>query len=124
MKPTLLIVDDEWAICRLLQFYFDKQYNVVTMTDSKDALAWLQSNKAEAIIADLQMPTISGKDIIRSVRAQKKNNKTPFIILSGSDTTNDRIECLEIGADDYMVKPFNPKELEIRLNVINKRNQK
>jgi len=124
MKPTLLIIDDEWAICRLLQFYFDKQYQVVTMTNSEEALSWLKENKPQAIVTDLEMPIWGGKDIIRSVRSQKKTIKVPMIILSGSDSTADRIECLELGADDYMVKPFNPKELEIRLNIVNKRTQK
>ena len=124
MKPILLIIDDEWAICRLLQFYFDKHYQVVTMTDSEEAVSWLKSNKPQAIIADLEMPVLNGKDIIRSVRAQRKTSKVPLIILSGSESTEERIACLQLGADDYMIKPFNPKELEIRLDVINKRTRK
>lgn len=117
MKPTLLVIDDEFAIRKLLEFYFSKTYNVVTKTTGYEALSWIyDGNAPDAIISDIEMPGLNGRLMIQSIRAVKHTQHTPIVVLSGHETTNERILCLESGADDYLVKPFNPKELEIRLN--------
>ncbi len=119
---TLLIVDDEPAIRMLLQQYFKKKYDVVLLDGGKQALQWLESNTAiPVIILDLNMPEVSGIDVITMVRASTQHQKAPIIVLSAQESSADRIKCLRTGADDYVVKPFNPEELDARVDAILRR---
>jgi DNA-binding response OmpR family regulator len=104
MKKTLLVVDDEPSICLILEHYFHLDFKVV-----------LKSNGLEAIVADYAMPVMDGFDFIKQLRADSSHQYTPIIILSGKDETTSKISFLKQGADDYVVKPFNPEELELRL---------
>ncbi len=122
MKPNLLIVDDEPVIRRFLENYLNKHFSVVTKNDGEDAMEWLnQANTVDAIIADLNMPRMNGLDFIRAVRNNQLVKEVPLIILSGNEKSADKIACLVAGADDYVVKPFNPEEILARLNNILRR---
>lgn len=116
LKKTLLVVDDEPAIRLILEHYFAADYDVVLTANGQEALAWLQAgNAADAIVADYQMPLLNGLDFIRQLRAWPEHEHVPLLMLSGTEETSKKIQCLKAGADDYLVKPFNPEELEIRL---------
>jgi len=120
---TILIIDDEEMVRNFLEHYF-KQNNfiVVSQPDGAQALEYLLSGKpAEAVIADLNMPIMNGMDFIKAVRSQKRLLSLPILVLSGNDKSAAKIQALNIGADDYMVKPFNPEEILARLNVIFRR---
>ena len=80
-----------------------------------------QGNLPDVIVADIDMPEMDGFEFIDHVRSSGFLNNIPLIMLSGNDTSEPRIRCLESGADDYMVKPFNPRELAARINGILRR---
>lgn len=122
MKKVLLAVDDEKTILKLLELYFGSRYQVVSKANGKEALGWLQSgNIPDIIVADINMPEINGIEFIRHVRTSGLFKELPLITLSGNDSTADKIKCLRAGADDYLVKPFNPEELDARIDNIFRR---
>jgi len=125
MKKTLLALDDELSILKILDFYFNKSYTVVAKQNGKDALEWMQQGVIpDVIIADVNMPEINGLDFIRQIRASGFFKNIPLIMLSGNEGTSDKIKCLKAGADDYVIKPFNPEELEARIENIFRRIKK
>jgi DNA-binding response OmpR family regulator len=119
LKKTLLIIDDEPAIRLILEHYFASEYEVVLTSNGQEAMDWLhQGNYADAIVADYEMPVMNGLDFIRGLRALPAHESVPLLILSATDETSKKIICLKAGADDYLVKPFNPEELEIRIQKV------
>jgi len=122
MKPTLLIVDDEYPIRKLLVFFLSKNYTVVVVENAYEALNWLlKGNIPDAFILDIEMPKLNGKSLLVEIKKDNRLDNVPIVMLSGNEKTTERIDCLNLGADDYMVKPFNPQELEVRLNTLFKR---
>ncbi|MBO3273442.1 response regulator transcription factor [Hymenobacter defluvii] len=116
MKKRLLIVDDEPSIQLILEHYFSSAYEVILHANGQEAIEWLQQeNTPDAIIADYTMPVMDGLDFIKQVRASPRHLHIPLVMLSGKDETSIKIKCLKQGADDYVVKPFNPEELELRI---------
>jgi DNA-binding response OmpR family regulator len=116
MRKTLLIVDDEPSICLILEHYFNFDYQVVLKSNGSEAMTWLEEgNLPDAIVADYSMPVMDGLDFIKRVRAHHSHRYTPLVMLSGKDETSNKIKCLKQGADDYVVKPFNPEELDLRV---------
>jgi DNA-binding response OmpR family regulator len=119
MKKHLLVIDDEPAIQLILEHFFSAEYEVVLTANGRDALAWLQQGqRVDVIVADYEMPIMNGLDFVRELRAFPAYEHTPLLMLSGTDETSKKILCLKQGADDYLVKPFNPEELEIRIKKI------
>jgi len=115
----ILVVDDDDRIRELVAKYLeDKGFLVTTARDAKDAKKIMEIIKFNILILDIMMPGESGLSLTKEV---KKNNPTPIILLTAKGEANDRIEGLEIGADDYLGKPFEPKELLLRIkNILNK----
>jgi len=125
MKKTLLALDDEMSILKILDFYFNKTYNVVAKQNGKEALEWMQQGVIpDVIIADVNMPEINGLEFIRQIRSSGFFKDVPLIMLSGNEGSSDKIKCLKAGADDYLIKPFNPEELEARIDNIFRRHKK
>jgi two-component system chemotaxis response regulator CheY len=121
-KKTILALDDELSILKILDFYFGKNYNVVSKSNGKVALEWMQQGQLpDIIIADMNMPDMNGLEFIAQIRASGFFKDIPLIMLSGNEGTADKIKCLKAGADDYLVKPFNPEELEARIENILRR---
>ncbi|RZK23757.1 MAG: response regulator transcription factor [Hymenobacter sp.] len=122
MKKKLLIIDDEPAICLILAHYFAADFDVVQKANGLEAMEWLTSgNSPDAIVADYDMPLLNGPDFIKQVRASSLHREVGLLILSGKDSTSNKILCLRLGADDYLVKPFNPEELSLRIhNLLNR----
>ena len=119
---TLLTIDDEISIQQILQHYFKDNFTVVTKSNGKEGLIWMQEgNIPDVIIADIDMPEMNGYEFIDHVRLSGLLNEIPLIMLSGNEGSENRIRCLEAGADDYLVKPFNPRELAARINSILRR---
>jgi DNA-binding response OmpR family regulator len=122
MKKTLIAVDDEPSILKVLDFYFGKTYNVVSKQNGKDALEWMQQGVVpDIIIADVNMPDVGGIEFIMQIRSSGFFRDVPLIMLSGNEKSEDKIKSLKAGADDYMTKPFNPEELEARIDNIFRR---
>ncbi len=119
MKKKILIIDDELSIRMLLENFLKKEYSVVTKNDGMEGLTWLEEgNIPDLIVADIQMPNLDGYDFIKNLRASGYFKHIPLIMLSGIESTSEKIKCLKLGADDYIVKPFNPEELSIRIELL------
>jgi len=117
IKKKLLAVDDEKSILMILDFVFGKKFEVTQKSNGKEALTWMQEgNTPDIIIADLSMREMDGFEFIDQLRASGYFRNIPLIMLSGNENTADKIKALKSGADDYLVKPFNPEELEARIN--------
>lgn len=116
MEKKLLAVDDEPTILLILQHIFGVDYTVVQKTNGKESLEWMnEGNIPDIIIADLNMPEMDGYEFIKHFRASGFFRNIPLIMLSGNENTQDKIKALQQGADDYLVKPFNPDELKARI---------
>jgi len=115
----ILVVDDDDRIRELVKQYLkENNFLVTTARDALDARKKLKIVKFDILILDIMMPGESGLSLTKEV---KKNNPTPIILLTAKGETQDRIEGLELGADDYLGKPFEPKELLLRIkNILNK----
>lgn len=112
----ILAIDDEKSIRFIIENTFKNEFDITTISNGKEALYWLQNgNLPDLIICDIEMPVMGGFEFIKKVRSSGFFNDIPLIMLSGNEESKDRIRCFELGADDYVVKPFNPKELIARL---------
>ena len=120
MNPHLLIVDDDERIRSLLQqFLIQSDYLVSTAENAKQAITLLSAIEFDLIILDVMMPGQDGISFTAKLRNLKNN--TPILLLTARGETEDRIKGLEAGADDYLPKPFEPKELLLRINAILRR---
>lgn len=116
----VLIVDDEPSIVTLLTFNLEKEGYVVTAaTDGNKGLELALTKEFDFIILDIMLPGIDGFEITKKLRQEKK--ETPILLLTAKDDTIDRILGLEIGADDYLTKPFSPREVLARMKAIFRR---
>ena len=115
----ILVVDDDDGIRNLLKQYLDKNHFLVTTAkDAADAKIKIEIIKFDILVLDIMMPGQSGLSLTQEI---KKNNLTPIILLTAKGEAQDRIKGLELGADDYLGKPFEPKELLLRINnILNK----
>ena len=121
-KTHILIVDDDNRIRNLLKEYLkENNYIVSTSENAENAKIKLTHFKFDLIVLDIMMPGQNGYDLTKEI---KKNIKTPIILLTAKGEVENRIKGLELGADDYISKPFEPKELLLRIkNIINKNNK-
>jgi len=118
MKKKILVIDDERTI-RVLLENFLKEYVVTTKNDGLEGLSWLQEgNMPDLIVADIQMPNLDGYEFVKQLRASGYFKEIPLIVLSGIESTAEKVKCLKLGANDYIVKPFNPEELLIRIELL------
>lgn len=124
-KKNLLIMDDEQGIRKILEHFLKNEFQVVIKDDGLAGMQWLEEgNVADLVIADLNMPNLDGKEFLKQLRASNMYSDIPVIILSGSDDSKERIQCLNAGADDFMIKPFNPMEVLAKINAILRRTQR
>jgi two-component system, OmpR family, KDP operon response regulator KdpE len=113
-KNTIMIVDDEDSIRRMVSVFLDaSDFKIEECTDGKQAIRLIPSIKPDLVLLDLGLPDIDGKEVIGAIRAW---SQVPVIILSARDDDTEIAEALNVGADDYIVKPFNPTVLLARIN--------
>ncbi len=116
---NILVVDDKQSLSELVAQFLGQTYEVNTKEDGVSALAWMQDgNIPDLLITDLNMPIMGGMELIAKVKDSGYFSDIPIMVLSCNDSSAERINCLKQGADDFMVKPFNPEELLIRVNKI------
>jgi DNA-binding response OmpR family regulator len=116
LKSRILIVDDEDAILELLEFNLNQAgFEVLKASDGKTALAQARSNPPDLIVLDLLLPEMDGTDVFKALRQDRATTQIPVIMLTAKATEIDRIVGLELGADDYITKPFSPRELVLRV---------
>ena len=119
MPQTILIVDDEKRLVSLVESYLIQEgYRVVTAFNGKEALSAANKDKPDLIILDIMMPEMNGYDFMRAHRAE---HDTPIIMLTAKVEDDDKVIGLELGADDYVVKPFKPRELMARVRNVLRR---
>lgn len=112
MKHKILIIDDERSIRLLLESFLSKNYEVVSKSDGMEALNWLETNLPDLIICDVQMPNMDGYQFVEKVRQRGYTKHTPVVMLSGVESSKERVKCYKLGAQDFLAKPFNPEELD------------
>lgn len=121
-KETILIVDDEQNIIELARLYLEQEgFRVESANTGRAALDKVKAADPALIVLDLMLPEIDGWEVCRRVRS---NSDVPIIMLTARDEDVDKIVGLEIGADDYMTKPFNPRELVARVKAILRRSER
>lgn len=114
MGFSILVADDEQGIIDFVTLYLEKDgYTVFTATDGEDAWAHIQQEKIDLAILDIMMPKMNGYQLIKKIRAEKN---IPIIFLTAKDASADKVLGLDIGADDYVTKPFDPLELVARVS--------
>ena len=117
----ILVVDDEKPISDIIKFNMAKEgYEVLTAFDGREALEVFVAENPDIIILDLMLPEIDGLEVARTIR---KTSNVPIIVLSAKDTEFDKVIGLEIGADDYVTKPFSNRELQARVKALLRRSE-
>ena len=118
-KQKILVVDDEASIRRILETRLKMAgYNVVTAEDGEEAVELFNKTNPDIVILDVMMPKMDGYGVTREIR---RVSDIPIIILTALGDVSERITGLELGADDYVIKPFSPKELEARVKAVLRR---
>ena len=121
-KEKVLVVDDEASIRRILDTRLSMiGYVVITACDGEEALSLFKKEDPNLVILDVMMPKLDGYGVCQEIR---KNSDVPIIMLTALGDVADRITGLELGADDYVIKPFSPKELEARIRSVLRRTEK
>ena len=121
-NEKILIVDDDQNICELLRLYAEKEgFNVVLAHDGKKAMEVFDAEKPDLMLLDIMLPEVDGLHVCREIR---KKSKCPIIMLTAKGETFDKILGLDLGADDYVVKPFEAKEVMARIKAVLRRSSK
>ena len=121
-KYKILVVDDDPAIRKFVRANLEaRDYEVLLAVDGADALQQIEGNQLDLIVLDIMMPKMDGMEVCRRVREW---SKTPIVMLSARGDQNDKVKCLELGADDYLTKPFGVEELVARVKAILRRTEK
>ncbi|MBY8913187.1 response regulator transcription factor [Bacillus sp. YC2] len=120
MNKKILVVDDEQSIVTLLQYNLERSgYEVITASDGEEALEHAEKEKPDLIVLDVMLPKLDGIDVCKQLRQQKM--MVPILMLTAKDEEFDKVLGLELGADDYMTKPFSPREVNARVKAILRR---
>jgi phosphate regulon transcriptional regulator PhoB len=122
MPQTILVVDDERDILELVRLQLSQAgFRVQTATDGRQALETARRNPPDLIILDLMLPLMAGTEVARELRTGDKTRSIPILMLTARGEEVDRVVGFELGADDYVVKPFSPRELILRVQAILRR---
>ena len=122
MAPRLLLIEDDVALAKLLEFRFRGEgYEVETTGDGDEALILASERTPDLVVLDWMIEGTSGIEVCRRLRRDKRTAGVPIIMLTARDTEEDRIRGLDMGADDYLTKPFSPRELVARVGAILRR---
>jgi two-component system alkaline phosphatase synthesis response regulator PhoP len=121
-KGTVLVIDDEKDLLELVRYNLEKErFDVICTADGQSGLEIASKHRPDLIVLDLMMPGIDGLEVCRKLRADSRTNRIPVIMLTARATEADRVVGLELGADDYVTKPFSPRELVARVKAILRR---
>jgi two-component system phosphate regulon response regulator PhoB len=121
-QPKLLLVEDDSSLAELLEYRFEKEgYDVRTTSDGDEALVMAEEDKPDLVILDWMIEGTSGIEVCRRLRRAKGTSAVPIIMLTARESEDDRIRGLDTGADDYVTKPFSPRELIARVSAVLRR---
>jgi DNA-binding response OmpR family regulator len=115
-KKTILLVDDSPMMTQFLSIFLSQKYEPIVYLNPEQALNDIQMGKCNPhlVVTDLDMPEMNGKTLLSKIKGLSP--EMPVIVVSGQKESNQRISCLEMGAEDFMTKPFHPAELEVRIS--------
>lgn len=115
----ILVVDDDLNICEILRLYLVHEgFNVILANNGSDGLNQFRAENPDLVILDLMLPLINGMEVCKLIRSQ---SDTPILMITARDTIDDKVNGLDTGADDYVVKPFDPKEVVARVRALLRR---
>jgi two-component system phosphate regulon response regulator PhoB len=122
-KPThVLVVEDEEALAQLLKYNLEKEgYRVTAAADGEEALVLAEENPPDLVVLDWMLPKAPGIEVCRRLRSRQETRNTPIVMLTARTEETDRIRGLDVGADDYVTKPFSMNELLARLRAVMRR---
>lgn len=122
MKPCILVVEDETPLVTLLRYNLEEAgFEVVEATDGEEALISVRERRPDLVVLDWMLPAVSGIEVCRQLRRRPETRDVPVIMLTARTEETDRIRGLDGGADDYVTKPFSPKELIARIRAVLRR---
>jgi two-component system alkaline phosphatase synthesis response regulator PhoP len=122
MKETILIVEDEKDIAKMLDYNLKKEgYKILVAHDGEDALDAANAKHPDLILLDLMLPGVDGLEVCKQLKLERKTASIPVIMLTAKTQESDKIVGLELGADDYVTKPFSPRELIARIKAVLRR---
>jgi len=122
MKATILVVDDEKDILELVSYNLQKEgFHIETSQNGEDALEKIRSDRFDLLILDLMLPGIQGVELCKVLKSDDETASIPIIMLTAKSEELDKVLGLEMGADDYITKPFSPRELVARVNAVLRR---
>ncbi len=122
MKPTVMIVEDEASLATMLRYNLEKEgYNVTEAADGEEAVTVADETPPDAVILDWMLPRMSGIEVCRQLRRKNETRGVPIIMLTARSEETDKVRGLNVGADDYMTKPFSMPELVARVRALLRR---
>ena len=125
MSKKILIIEDEKDIVELIAHYLEKDgFKTISASDGAKGLELVKEKSPDMVILDLMLPKIDGIEVCKRIKADSKSTSIPIIMLTAKGEETDRIIGLELGADDYITKPFSPRELVARIKAIFRRTEK
>lgn len=110
-----MIIDDQKSTRLLLSHFLGRYFNVIERSSAREALDTLDESAVDAIIMDVLMPEMTGIDFLRTYQKEKQDAMLPVLMLSSVENSSEKLKCFHFGARDYVVKPFNPEELLVRI---------
>jgi DNA-binding response OmpR family regulator len=121
-KGTVLVIDDEKDVVELVRYNLEKEgFDVIAAEDGRSGLRIAQEHRPDVVVLDVMMPGPDGLEVCRELRADARTQGVPVVMLTAKATETDRIVGLELGADDYVTKPFSPRELAARVKAVLRR---
>ncbi|MSO54217.1 MAG: phosphate regulon transcriptional regulatory protein PhoB [Rhodospirillales bacterium] len=124
MKPLALIVEDEPPLVEVIRYNLEKDgFRTAIASDGEEALIALAEETPDVVVLDWMLPKLSGLEVCRRIRRGAATRRLPVVMVTARGEESDRVHCLESGADDYLTKPFSPKELIARVRAILRRSR-
>src|SRR5258708_2051 len=121
-KGTILVIDDEKDLIELVRYNLEKEgFDVIAATDGQSGIEVVKKHRPDLVVLDLMMPGLDGLQVCQQLRADPRAGRIPVIMLTARATEADRIVGLELGADDYITKPFSPREVLARIKAVLRR---
>lgn len=118
-RKKILLIDDKISIAKVVSIYLGKDFDFTYMENPIKAIEWLnEGNWPDLIISDIRMPEMMGNEFLHYMKNNELFKSIPIVMLSSEESTTERIRLLEEGAEDYILKPFNPLELKVRIKKI------
>lgn len=124
MSETILLIEDEADVADLLRYNLKKaKFRVLTARDGAEGVSMAIEEKPDALVLDIMLPRLNGFEVIKKLKSDSRTESLPVLILSAKGEAESRIKGLQLGADDYLPKPFSPKELVLRIQALLRRSK-